>query len=109
VDLLADENAGTEWVQALRGDGHDVARVVDRPDLGIGAPDLEVIAVATSEDRILLTSDRSDFADPPIDDHAGVIVVGSARSGGEVRRAVRRIEDAVPDLATHVLFVSDWL
>jgi predicted nuclease of predicted toxin-antitoxin system len=104
VDLLADENAGTEWVQALRGDGHDVARVVDRPDLGVGAPDPEVVAVATREDRVLLTSDRSDFAD-----HAGVIVVGSARSGGEVRRAVRRIEDVVPDLTSHVLFVSDWL
>jgi hypothetical protein len=109
VDLLADENADTEWVQALRGDGHDVARVVDRPDLGVGAPDAEVIGVATREGRVLLTSDRSDFVDPPIDDHAGVVVGGAARTGGDVRRAVRRIEDAVLDLATHVLFVSDWL
>jgi hypothetical protein len=109
VDLLADENADTEWVRALRDDGHDVARVVDLSELGVGSPDSEVIAVATRANRVLLTSDRSDFADPPISDHAGVIVVGSTRSGGEVRRAVRRIEGAVPDLATHVLSVSDWL
>ena len=109
MDLLADENAGTEWVRALRNDGHDVARVVDLTDLGVGTPDSEIIVVATRQGRVLLTSDRSDFADPPISDHAGVIVVGSTRRGGEVRRAVRRIEDAVPDLATHVLFVSDWL
>jgi len=48
-------------------------------------------------------------ADPSINDHADVIFVGSTRSGGEVRRVVQRIEDAVPDLAIHVLFVSDWL
>lgn len=109
MDLLADENANTEWVRALRDDGHDVARIVDRPDLGVGASDSEGITVATRQSRVLLTRGRSDFADPPIDDHAGVIVFGLTRSGGEVRRAVRRIEDTVPDLATHVLFVSDWL
>lgn len=52
---------------------------------------------------MLLTSDRSAVADPPIDDHAGVIVAGSTRSGGEARRSVQRIEDAVPDLALDIL------
>jgi hypothetical protein len=35
VDLLADENADTEWVQALRGDGHGVARVVNRTSASV--------------------------------------------------------------------------
>lgn len=83
MELLADENADTEWVQALRGDGHDVARVVDLPDLDVGAPDPEVLAVATREGRVLLTSDCSDVTDPPITDHAVVIVVGSTRRGGQ--------------------------
>ena len=29
MDLLADENIETEWIQSLRDDGHDVVRVVD--------------------------------------------------------------------------------
>ena len=29
MELIADENVETEWVQALRDDGHDVVRVVD--------------------------------------------------------------------------------
>ena len=65
MDLLVDENVETEWVQALRDDGHD---------------------------------------DP------GVIVIADVtRTGGQVRRAVRRIEQSVSDLSDHVAYVSDWL
>ena len=39
MDLLADENVGTEWIQALDDDGHDVVRVVDVDDLGVSASD----------------------------------------------------------------------
>ena len=35
MELLADENIETEWVQALRDDGHDVVRVVDVEELGV--------------------------------------------------------------------------
>ena len=31
------------------------------------------------------------------------------RTGGQVRRAVRRIEQSVSDLSDHVAHVSDWL
>jgi hypothetical protein len=39
MEFLADENVETEWVQALRDDGHDVIRVVDIEELGVKATD----------------------------------------------------------------------
>jgi predicted nuclease of predicted toxin-antitoxin system len=110
MDLLADENIETEWIQALRDDGHDVVRVVDAEDLGVSATDSDVLAVATREDRVLLTADQSDFSEPPADEHPGVVIIADVtRTGGEVRRALRRIERSVPDLSDHVAYVSDWL
>ena len=69
MELLADENVDTEWVQALRDDGHDVVRVVDIEELGVSATDPNVLTAAARRDRVLLTADQSDFSDPPIDDH----------------------------------------
>jgi|GEM_PF-2031606 len=110
MDLLADENAETEWVHALRNDGHDVVRVVDVEELGVSAVDPNVLEIATRDDRALLTADQSDFSDPPTDEHAGIVIVADVtRTGGEIRRAVRRIERSVPDLSRQVAYVSDWL
>lgn len=110
MDLLADENIETEWVQALRGDGHDIVRVVDVEELGVSAADPDVLTVAAQRNRVLLTADQSDFSNPPTDDHAGIIIIADVtRTGGEVRRAVRRIERAGSTLAGHVAYVSDWL
>lgn len=110
MELLADENVETEWVQALRGDGHDIVRVVDVDELGVSATDSDVLTVATQQDRVLLTADQSDFSNPPTDDHAGIIIIADVtRTGGEVRRAVRRIERSGSDLPGHVAYVSDWL
>ena len=109
MDLLADENVETEWVQALRDDGHDVSRVVDIEELGASATDPNVLAGATQRNRVLLTADQSDFSDPPTDDHSGIIIADITRTGGQVRRAVRRIEQSVSDLSGHVAYVSDWL
>lgn len=109
MDPLADENVDTEWVRALRDDGHDVLRVVDAADLGLGAADTDVLSIADRSDRVLLTADQSDFTDPPFRDHAGIIIVADGtRSGGDVRRAVRRIEQSYPALAGLVAYVSDW-
>lgn len=110
MELLADENVETEWIQALRDDGHDVVRVVDIEDLGVSASDPDVLSVATRKDRVLLTADQSDFSNPPADEHPGIIIIADVtRTGGEVRRAVRRIERSVSDLSDHVAYVSDWL
>jgi len=110
MELLADENAETEWIHALRDDGHDVVRVVDVEELGVSATDPNVLDIATREGRVLLTADQSDFSDPPADDHPGIVIVADVnRTGGEIRRAVHRIERSIPDLSGLVAYASDWL
>ena len=110
MDVLADENVTSEWVQALVDDGYDVLRVADLGELGAGAPDARVLTAATNRDRVLLTADQADFSDPPTDEHAGVLVVTDiTRTGGEVWRAVGRIDETVPDLSGEVVYLSDWL
>lgn len=110
MDLLADENVETEWIQALRDDGHDVVRVVDVEELGVSATDSNVLTVAARKNRVLLTADRSDFSHPPTNEHHGVIIVADVtRTGGHVRRAVHRIERSYPDLSRDVAYVGDWL
>lgn len=107
MELLADENVKTEWLPALRD---DVVRVVDVEDLGPSAVDRDVLTMARTRGRVLLTADQADFGDPWTDDHAGVIVVTDlTRSGGELRRVVRRIDESVPDLTGLVAYASDWL
>jgi predicted nuclease of predicted toxin-antitoxin system len=85
MELLADENIETEWIQALRDDGHDIVRVVDIENLGVSATDPDVLAAAIREDRVLLTADQSDFSNPPADEHPGIIIIADViRTGGEL-------------------------
>ncbi|MGE3424963.1 MAG: DUF5615 family PIN-like protein [Dehalococcoidia bacterium] len=53
--FLADESCDMAIVRALRGDGHDVARVADTT---AGMKDDRVAAIAQEEKRILLTEDK---------------------------------------------------
>ncbi len=59
VKLLANENVAADVVAALRGDGHDVAWIKER---NRGASDDVVLALALSENRVLLTFDK-DFGE----------------------------------------------
>lgn len=53
--FLADENIPRRAVQALRNTGHDVLAI---GEVAPGTPDEQVLAMARSESRILLTFDR---------------------------------------------------
>ena len=69
-----DENLPTALTELLRAGGHDASTVADEA-LG-GSKDPEILQVATSEGRVLLTFDL-DFADIrryPIGSHAGIAV-----------------------------------
>lgn len=110
MDILADENIESEWVHALLGDGHDVVRVADAEGVRLSDPDSTVLDWAIEDDRVLLTADKSDFSDPRRDDHAGIVLIADVtRAGGDLQRAIRRIDDTYPDLTGHVVWVSDWL
>ena len=54
-----DESTGQSVVAYLRAEGHDVEAVAERMR---GAPDGAVLALAVSEDRILITNDK-DFGE----------------------------------------------
>jgi len=85
MELLADENVETEWIQALRDDGHDVVRVVDVTSLGLSASDEAVLSAAIDRNRVLLTADQSDFNEPPKDDHHGIVIIANVeRTGGHL-------------------------
>jgi len=108
--ILADENVDTAHVRALADSGHDVVRVVDEPNLGESALDSAVIAEATRQDRVLLTEDSSDFADPPAEGHAGIVLITDGTiSGGRVRQGIGRIERHYPDLSGSVAHLCDWI
>jgi len=59
LKILADESVEGEIVINLRSGGHDVAYV---PETSAGIRDDEVLAMANSDDRVLLTEDK-DFGD----------------------------------------------
>jgi len=55
MKILADENIDRPIADWLRDRGHDVREVIDT---AAGAPDADVVELARSEGRILLTFDR---------------------------------------------------
>jgi predicted nuclease of predicted toxin-antitoxin system len=57
--LLANENVPAVVVAAMRADGHDVAWM---QEAGPGSPDVQVLALALAEGRVLLTFDK-DFGE----------------------------------------------
>lgn len=107
--ILADENVDTEAVRALVDSGHDVVRVVDDPELGESASDPAVLERATQADRVLLTEDTTDFGDPPVEEHAGIVLLTDGTvSGSDVRRGIRRLERQYPDFHGAVAHLSEW-
>ena len=74
MKVKLDENLPTALAELFRTSGHDAMTVADEA-LG-GSKDPEVLRVAISENRLLVTFDL-DFADVrryPIGSHAGIVV-----------------------------------
>jgi len=71
--VLADENVERATIEYLGKLGHDVERVGDVPELGLGADDESIVAYARQADRVILTQDDDFFT--TIDPHetAGVL------------------------------------
>ena len=60
MKALLDEQLSPQIATLLRAAGYDVIAVVDRPDL-IGRSDSEVLEIATSEGRSVVTNNIKDF------------------------------------------------
>ena len=74
--LLADENVPAPTVFTLCQHGHDVLTLLDLDKAGLAIPDDEVLALATSSGRCLITQNRKDFIKlheiQPL--HAGILI-----------------------------------
>jgi predicted nuclease of predicted toxin-antitoxin system len=92
VRLLLDEDSGARSLtEALRAAGHDVVRVVDVEELGMGASDIEVLNYAVRDDRVLVTKNGSDFTEIIARDsiaHPGVLVVHYQQDGSPLSVAI---------------------
>lgn len=74
MEVLVDAGAGKAVADALRALGHDVA---EARDLGPGTPDLDILAHAVREGRLVLTMDK-DFGDLVYRSrlpHAGILLL----------------------------------
>jgi hypothetical protein len=58
--LLLDEHYSSLIAEQLRGGGHDVFAVAERPDL-VGVDDAALLALMASERRAILTENSGDF------------------------------------------------
>jgi hypothetical protein len=74
--LYSNENFPIPVVDELRRLGHDVVSIQERGHAGEGVPDPDVLAMATSEGRAVLTLNRRDFIrlHAASQQHAGIIV-----------------------------------
>jgi len=86
--ILADENVERATIDYLRKLGHDVERLDEAPELGLGADDASIIAHARDHDRLILTQDDDFFTEHEIDRTAGVLFQRdqtlSARDVGDI-------------------------
>ena len=106
--ILANENFPGDAVVALRDRGHDVAWVrSDAP----GSSDVEVLARAQAEDRILVTFDK-DFGElafrSGLPASTGVLLVRiSAPSSSHIARVAVAALESRTDWAGHFAVIED--
>lgn len=98
--LLLDEHFSQTVARALRDRNLDVVAVAERKDLR-GLSDIEVLGVAASEGRVVVTADIGDFVKlaarrlPDRTWHRGVVLVprrALPRSADDFGRLIRALE-----------------
>jgi uncharacterized protein YbjT (DUF2867 family) len=101
VKALLDEQLSSQIAALLRQAGHDVAAVVERPDLA-GRSDRHIFEAASNEVRAVITNNVREFRPLAAEwlaqgsVHAGLILVPSSRT---------RTRDAVAALAAQIEIV----
>ncbi|PSP34569.1 hypothetical protein BRC64_00610 [Halobacteriales archaeon QH_10_67_22] len=105
--ILCDEHVPPPVVNALRGEGIEVATVTD--ELEPGTADTDVLSHATDRGYLLLTND-SDFVDRP---EGGVLYYDDqSTTRRDLVNAVRTVEDllADTDLTEQTIYLPDgWV
>jgi predicted nuclease of predicted toxin-antitoxin system len=71
--ILADENVEQATGNYLRKLDHDVERLGDVAELGLGADDESIARYAREHDRLILTQDDDFFTELDVENTAGVL------------------------------------
>lgn len=92
--FYSNENFPIPTAQALRALGHDVVTIQERGKANESTTDLEVLALAKAEGRILLTLNRKDFyrLHSQDSDHPEIIVCVAEQ---DFQRLAERIHETV--------------
>lgn len=74
--LLADENLPFPVVSTLKQSGYDIKTLLDLGIAGQAIPDDDVLAIATQQNRCLITLNRKDFIKLHREqaEHAGILI-----------------------------------
>lgn len=98
--LYADEQFPRVVVELLRALGHDVLTLQEARNANLGIPDEDVLGFAVTNERAVLTLNRTDFirlhASQP--NHAGIIVCKDDQQ--DRQRMAARISEAISNLET---------
>lgn len=99
MKVLLDAQLSHEIAELLRARGHDAEAVTARPDLPSNAPDAQLMELAHSERRAIVTNNIKDFR--PIaaqrlasgEGHSGLILIPSTVP--RTKASVRPLADAI--------------
>jgi hypothetical protein len=87
----------------LRRRGYDVSAITERPEL-VGKLDAEILMIAQSEDRSIVTENAADFRRIAVEllgrgqEHAGLVLTSDRRFPRHDPRTVGRLVSALDEL-----------
>jgi predicted nuclease of predicted toxin-antitoxin system len=109
--ILADENVERATVNYLRKLGHDVERLADVAELGLGSEDESIARYAREHDRLILTQDDDFFTELDAEDTAGILFQrDQTLSTREVGNAVHEMSQHLDQSGIVLEYISrSWL
>jgi predicted nuclease of predicted toxin-antitoxin system len=104
----ANENFPFPTVEALWGLGHDVLTTVESGRAGQAIPDMDVLAFAVAEERIVITLNRRHFIrlHHTTPTHAGIIVCTFDLDFSALARRIHTALEAHPQMAGRLVRVN---
>ena len=104
----ANENFPLPAVEALRRLGHDVLTTIESGRAGQAIPDLDILAFAMAEDRIVITLNRRHFIrlHHTTPAHAGMVVCTFDPDFAALAQRIHRALEAHPHMAGQLVRVN---
>ena len=109
--ILADENVEQATINYLRKLDHDVERIGDVEELGLGADDESIAAHGRETNRLVLTQDDDFFTRMDVEDTVGILFQeNQTLSAREVGDIVHELSEYVDQADLTLEYVSrNWL